>query len=142
MAQTPNSSYYNQMLAQMQNAMSVPSSPYYTSTDNSLTSGIGSYAPANYISTEDGWTAKDNQEAAGYGWMLVGTNPSYTPTLQALAFGTKKDMSEKELFQDCLESAMCGDNRIAFKILGILTKNRSPWSEFAETHKALVESYG
>lgn len=92
-----------------------------------------------YVSTEDSWSDKDNQEAAGMGWML--TAGHYSPKVIALSFGAKKEWSEARVLQDVVESAMCGNSPIAYKILCIISKNRSPHAEWEPTCRALESSY-
>lgn len=86
------------------------------------------------------WTGKDNQEAARYGWFLVeGDND--TPHLTAWANGSKAEKSDEEIFTDCLEHSLTGDCPIAFKVLSVLTRNRSPYSEYEDAVKAMAENY-
>jgi hypothetical protein len=118
--------------------------PVTTSTaSNVYTSGYAAtHTSPCYKNLEDGWGDHENQEAAGYGWIL--TNPQtfthITPHLTALSFGTKTAMTDEEILQDVVTHAM-SNCPIAYKILCILSKNRSPYAQWEETVRVLKEKY-
>lgn len=97
--------------------------------------------PSPWVSHDDNWGAQENQEAASYGWTLVGALSNWTPTLKPLPWGTKASMSDEEVMRDVVERAMTCQCDIAYKILCVLTKNRSPYQEFEATTKALAKEY-
>ncbi len=105
------------------------------------TSTVTHYTP--WISEEDGWGSQEAQDAAGQGWMLVDPATAYTstPHLVALSWGAKKDKTPEAILTDVLEQAVCGASPIAYKILQVLSKNRSPYAEYADTVKVLAETY-
>jgi len=105
----------------------------------SLTTTSRAYNPSPYVSDADEWQDRDNQEAAGMGWML--TSGQYSPKVVALHFGAKKDWSEEKVLQDVVEKAMMGECPIAYKILCLISRNRSPYKEWTDTCTALKASY-
>ncbi len=149
-----------QKTAQQQMAKISISDPYLTTTSSgglttsgNLTIGSGTWGSSGitsgyantqrspcWKSADDNWGDAENQEAAGYGWMLISV-PSPTPKLTALFFGTKTSMSDEEILQDVVTHAMTGECRIAYKMLSILSQNRSPYAEWDDTVKVLRESY-
>lgn len=123
-------------------------STYYTygtgSTGSAVTTtATGQIVNSNsafYMSDEDGWSDVENQAAAGCGWMLTHDYSSH-PRLHALTFGVKKSMTDQEILTDVIEQAMGGENPIAYKILCVLSKNRSPYASWAKTAEALEKTY-
>jgi hypothetical protein len=95
--------------------------------------------PEPYVDEDDSWGDADNQEAAGFGWML--TDGEYSPKVVALSFGSKKEWSEERILQDVVEQSMTGSNAIAYKILCLVSKNRSPYSQWSATCAALSKDY-
>lgn len=93
-----------------------------------------------WFSEEDGWGAAEAQQAAANGWMLV--PPAYgtdTPRLCALDWGSKAQMNEKETLEDVVINAITGECKIAYTILCVLSRNRSPYAKWADTCKVLAE---
>lgn len=118
----------------------------YPSSGTWTTGNLTTYGPVTVQQpyTCDGeWDSKDTQEAASHGWMLTHNNtPSNgTPQLEAWKQGSKADKTDKEIFEDVLEQSLTGQCPIAFKILSVLTKNRSPYSEFAKAVEAMAVNY-
>lgn len=110
----------------------------YTPAGSAVWSGSPYQVP--WSSTEEGeWTATDTQDAAGYGWLLAASGEA-TPMLKAWSWSPKAEMTDEELIHDVIQHAMT-NTPIAYKMLCILTKNRSPYSKWADTAKALAETY-
>ncbi len=112
--------------------------PYYT------TAYGNSETQTPWVSPEDKWEAEEVQAAASQGWLLTGPafgSGTKTPTLAAWSWGTKTDHNAKELLEDVVTQAVTGNSPIAYRILCILTKNRSPWAEWADTAKVLAAEY-
>ena len=120
---------------------SPPSGGWYVSGDGTSTYGtVSSTWPQLALVIPDEWDAKDSQEAASHGWLLVGD--STFPSLVAWQSGTKAHMGVDEIFTDVLEQAMAGQCPIAYKILCVLTRNRSPRAEYAKAVEELAKDYG
>jgi hypothetical protein len=117
---------------------------------STLTTGTGTYTATGtpawdayqtpYLNKEDGWDAEQSQEAVSHGWMLTEGDNDY-PDLEAVSWGTKKHMNEKEILQDVLTMCLTGECPIAHKILHLLSKNRSPFAEYEKTVLAMNEDY-
>lgn len=152
---TSNTSDYQKQLMQMQHAsmtqagkMYIGSSdPYGLGVTTTSTGGGYTLSPGNYTYTnglgsptpftaEGEWEAADNQAAAGKGWFIV---HSYAhPTIKPLEFGSKAGMSDEAIMQDVVEQAMAGCP-VGRKVLAILTKNRSPYAQWAKLSESLNE---
>lgn len=93
-----------------------------------------------YLNKEDGWNAEQSQEAVSHGWMLTEGDNDY-PDLEAVSWGTKKHMNEKEILQDVLTMCLTGECPIAHKILHLLSKNRSPFAEYTKVVESMEADY-
>lgn len=98
------------------------------------------YIKTPYINKEDGWDAEQSQEAVSHGWMLTEGDNDY-PDLEAVSWGTKKHMNEKEILQDVLTMCLTGECPIAHKILHLLSKNRSPFAEYTKVVESMEADY-
>lgn len=112
-----------------------------TSSPTLTVSGTWDTYQTPYLNKEDGWDAEQSQEAVSHGWMLTEGDNDY-PDLEAVSWGTKKHMNEKEILQDVLTMCLTGECPIAHKILHLLSKNRSPFAEYTKTVEAMNEDYG
>jgi hypothetical protein len=110
-----------------------------TSTGTSATIQWDAYQTP-YLNKKDGWDAEQSQEAVSHGWMLTEGDNDY-PDLEAVSWGTKKHMNEKEILQDVLTMCLTGECPVAHKILHLLSKNRSPFAEYTKTVDAMREDY-
>lgn len=150
---SPGSSYVSSALAQQNAQAYANSSNYYVSGSGSsplaTVSSSGTYTTTGnpwtqyqtpYFNTEDGWEAEQSQEAVSHGWMLTNGDNDY-PALEAVSWGTKKHMDEKGILQDVLTMCLTGECPIAHKILHLLSKNRSPYAEYAKTVEAMNKDY-
>lgn len=154
---SPSSAYMNAIQGQMyqQGLQQAYNGNYYVSGSGSgglgtLTTSTGTYTATRtpawdayqtpYLNKEDGWDAEQSQEAVSHGWMLTEGDNDY-PDLEAVSWGTKKHMNEKEILQDVLTMCLTGECPIAHKILHLLSKNRSPYAEYQKTVDAMREDY-
>lgn len=134
-AQAQNSYTGGTGIGQLSGSYITPGGGYVTGNHVYYPSGSWTaVSPYPYESDEDDWTSKDNQEAAGLGWLLI--NGHYSPEVVALSFGAKKDWSEERILQDVVESCMTGVP-IALKILKILSRNRSEYAQWQATVDAV-----
>lgn len=115
----------------------VSSSGTYTTTGNIT---WGTYQTP-YLNKDDEWGAEQSQEAVSHGWMLVESDDSDYPDLEAVSWGTKQHMNEKEILQDVLVHCLTGECPIAHKILRLLSKNRSPFAEYTKIVEQMEADY-